>query len=310
MPGFLNTVQTMARGLLVWVTLSQCRQDRTIPASDPASAEIIRIPVVVHVLYSRIDFNVSDAKITSQIVVLNQDFRNRNPDRSRIPEEFAGLAADTGIEFELAKVDPQGHPTTGITRTFSPVDGFAGRDLTGRVPVEDLPLYFTGKGGHDAWPTDRYLNIWVAELSDREGNLALAGYAHFPGSDARIDGVVIDPRVFGTLPPLASEHSGGRTATHEIGHWLNLLHLYDGTGQCRDADLVPDTPPTSEPYTGTPSYPQQSCGTGSMFMNFMELVDDGAMHLFTKGQRDRMRAVFAPAGGRHALYRSVRAAGN
>jgi hypothetical protein len=166
--------------------------------------------------------------------------------------------------------------------------------------VEALKLYFTEKGGRDAWPTDHYLNIWVADLSDRRGGLALAGYAHMPGADSRIDGVVIDPRAFGTLPPLVDEHRLGRTATHEVGHWLNLLHIF-ANQDCQSADGVDDTPAAAGPYTGSPAYPQQSCGQSSMFMNFMDWVDDGSMYLFTKGQRERMRAVFAEGGGRHTL---------
>ncbi len=294
--------------LLLW--LAGCRQEVPVlpPAgpthTGPASDEIIRIPVVVHVLYSREAFNISDAKIASQLAVLNQDYRKRNADRDKTPAEFAPLAADAGIEFYLATRDPQGNPTTGITRLRTTVDGWNGKTPGNQQPVEALPLYFTAKGGRDAWPTERYLNVWVAELSDRRGELGVAGYAQVPGADPRIDGVVIDPRAFGTLPPLADAHRLGRTATHEVGHWLNLLHVF-ANENCVSADGVNDTPAAAGPYTGSPAYPQYSCGQSSMFMNFMDWVNDESMYLFTQGQRERMRAVFAEGGVRHTLYQPI-----
>ena len=210
--------------------------------------------------------------------------------------------ADVGIEFELATIDPAGQPTNGITRTASNVNGWDGIASPERS-VEDRALYFTTKGGHDAWPTDRYLNIWVAELSNRFGELGLAGYAQLPGqSDPRIDGIVVDPRVFGTLSPLAEGHTLGRTTTHEIGHWLNLKHIFGVDANCLSLHEVEDTPPAANAYNGKPTFPQISCGTNSMFMNFMDLVHDDAMFMFTNGQRSRMRSVFLEGGPRRALY--------
>lgn len=289
-----------------FVLFVSCQSGKEV--SDPVvpGEEIIRIPVVVHVVYDRDEFNISDEKIASQIAVLNQDFRKKNPDQTATPAEFAPLVADVGIEFELATIDPDGKPTRGITRTRSAVDGWDGKVLGVEKPVEDLKLYFTRQGGRDAWPADRYLNIWVAELSGRTGKPALAGYAQFPGGDARLDGVVIDPRVFGTQPPLMAEHHLGRTATHEIGHWLNLIHIFANSGHCQSDDLVDDTPVASAAYKGKPSYPQHSCGQSNMFMNFMDHVDDDAMYMFTLGQKARMRAVLSPGGKRAALYASIK----
>lgn len=294
-----------------WVFLTlcgltlQCTDSEPVPSNIPES-EVIRIPVVVHILYSSPLFNISDEKIRSQIEVLNQDFRKKNVDWIKTPEEFRDRVADVGIEFELATIDPFGKSTNGITRTYTDVDGWAGVSFPDR-PVEDRALYFTEKGGHDAWPTNRYLNIWVAELSNRFGDLGLAGYAQLPGqTDYRIDGVVIDPRVFGTLPPLAQGHLLGRTATHEIGHWLNLKHIFGVDANCGSLDEVDDTPPAANRYEGNPTFPQVSCGVNSMFMNFMDLVHDDAMYMFTKGQRGRMRKQFNEGGARRALYLNSR----
>ncbi|MFC5409401.1 zinc metalloprotease [Larkinella bovis] len=303
---FSRKVARAACFLLVVRLFMGCQPEN--PVSDPVvpGEEIIRIPVVVHVLYNKDEFNISDEKIASQLAVLNQDFRKKNPDHTATPAEFAHLVADVGIEFYLATKDPDGKPTSGITRTRSTVDGWDGKTPGAQQPIDDLALYFTSQGGHDAWPADRYLNIWVAELSNRNGELALAGYAQFPGGDARLDGVVVDPRVFGTLPPLVEEHRLGRTTTHEIGHWLNLIHIFANSGNCQSTDQVDDTPAASGPYTGKPTYPQYACGQSSLFMNFMDNVDDEAMYMFTSGQKARMRAVFAPGGGREALYKALK----
>ncbi|WP_224997115.1 zinc metalloprotease [Cesiribacter sp. SM1] len=290
--------------LFLQVLFAACNKSEPTPTPEITEDEIIQIPVVVHVIYDLEIFNISDEKIASQVAVLNHDFRKRNPDHLNTPQEFLPLVADVGIEFKLASTDPNGQPTNGITRTQSKVDGFQGHDPG--LPVEALKLYFTEQGGHDAWPTDQYLNIWVAEMTDRHGNLGLAGYAQAPGADPRIDGVVIDPRAFGTLPPLAEGNGLGRTATHEIGHWLNLLHTYGNPQEaCQSTDFVEDTPTTTGPHHGSPSYPQYSCGKSSMFMNFMDLVDDEAMYMFTQGQRTRMRAVFARKGKRYRMYQNI-----
>ncbi len=289
------------RLMLLVLMFTGCSEEDVIPPRV-SEAEVIYIPVVVHVVYSDPVYNISNEKINSQIQVLNEDFNLRNEDRHLIPAEFKSLAANIGIEFRLATVDPTGMPISGITRTFSQVSGWDGV-LHPDSSIEELKLFFTALGGQDAWPTDRYLNIWVSELSNRFGDLGMAGYAQLPGkTDPRIDGIVIDPRAFGTRVPLASGHRGGRTATHEVGHWLNLKHIFGVDSNCTSLDEVADTPAAAQAYQGTPTYPQISCGNSNMYMNFMDLVDDNAMHLFTLGQRERMRANFHLGGARRALY--------
>ncbi|WP_162555603.1 zinc metalloprotease [Reichenbachiella versicolor] len=293
--------------LVLAILLSSCSKDTEVkPTKIPAeipSNEIIRIPIVVHVVnYSPAPFEISDEKIKSQIEVLNQDYRRQNPDHTNAPSEFIDLVADVGIEFHLAEKDPEGNLTSGIVRTSSEVTGWDGKTIADETSFEDLKLYNTNQGGQDAWPRDQYLNIWIADLSDRHGNLVLAGYAQFPDCDPRIDGVVIDPRAFGTLPPIAPNLNYGRTATHEIGHWLSLLHIYGKDGDCEEGDMVDDTPVQLSQYTGNPTYPQSSCGSNDMFMNFMDRVYDESMIMFTKGQRERIRSIFNDGGSRRQLY--------
>jgi len=246
------------------------------PAARPG---VTRIPVVVHVVSNTAAQNISDAQIASQIDVLNRDFRRTNPDVSSTPAAFLPLATDSRVEFFLANVDPNGAPTNGITRRQTTVASFGSDDA----------VKSQATGGTNAWPADRYLNIWVCQLSG-----GLLGYAQFPGGPAANDGVVILHSAFGTVGTAAPPFHLGRTATHEIGHWLNLNHIWgdDGTG-CSGTDNVADTPNQGGPNTGTPTFPRVSCSNGpngDMFMNYMDYVDDPAMVMFSAGQVARMQA--------------------
>jgi pregnancy-associated plasma protein-A/putative peptidoglycan binding protein len=250
-----------------------------------------RIPVVVHVVHKTAEQNISDAQIRSQIRVLNRDFRKKNVDADQVPAPFKPAAADARIQFRLATRDVYGHRTTGITRKKTSVSSFSQND---RVKSSRT-------GGADPWPASRYLNIWVCQL---EG---LLGYAQFPGGPEATDGVVILYTAFGAGGAVKPPFDKGRTATHEIGHWLNLFHIWgdDGTG-CGGSDQVPDTPNQADENYGTPTFPQISCNNGpngDMFMNYMDYTDDAAMYLFTTGQARRMNATLD--GARKALFERV-----
>ena len=223
--------------------------------------------------------NITDAQIESQITVLTEDFRKNNGDVGTAPSVYQSLVADSRIEFALATTDPAGDPTNGIVRVKTKVDSF----------LDDDAVKSAATGGSDAWPADKYLNIWVCELGG-----GLLGYAQFPGGPAATDGVVILHTAFGTTGTAAAPFNKGRTATHEVGHWLNLRHIWgdDGTG-CAGSDLVADTPNQAGPNYGTPPFPTVSCNNGpngDMFMNYMDYVDDIAMVMFTTGQVTRMQA--------------------
>jgi pregnancy-associated plasma protein-A len=244
-----------------------------------ARTGVTRIPVVVHVVHRTSAQNISDAQIQSQIDVLNKDFRKTNSDTSKVPTPFQNLVADARIEFVLADRDPSGNSTNGITRRSTTVNEF----------VDDDRVKSASTGGTDAWPADRYLNIWVCQLGNN-----LLGYAQFPGGDPATDGVVILHSAFGTQGTAAPPFNLGRTTTHEIGHWLNLRHIWgdDGNG-CNGDDFVVDTPNQANENTGKPTFPQISCNNGpngDMFMNYMDYSDDDSMFMFTLGQVERMQA--------------------
>jgi len=254
---------------------------------------LITIPVVVHVLFHAGVQNISDAQIQTQLDVLNRDYRRLNPDTTKTPQFFSDVAADCGIEFVLAKADPKGNATSGIIRKHTDLGSF---DIDDRIK-------FTATGGDDAWDADGYLNIWVGNLSS-----GLLGYSSVPGAGKSKDGVVITYSAFGTMGAVTAPFNGGRTATHEIGHWLNLIHTWGDT-DC-GSDNVDDTPPQKAANRGCPGAVKITCGSGpygDMFMNYMDFTDDACMNMFTNGQRERMRALFAPGGVRNPLLNSVAA---
>ncbi len=248
---------------------------------------IITIPTVVHVLYNTNAQNISDAQIESQMQVLNDDFRRLNADASSTPSAFVGVAADAEIEFCLASIDPDGNPTTGITRTYTSTSAFSTNDA----------MKFSSTGGIDAWPTGDYLNVWVCNMSG-----GILGYAQFPGGNASTDGVVNLTTATGTTGNVSSPFDGGRTLTHEVGHWLNLRHIW-GDGGCSVDDFVSDTPTSDNPNYGC-STGHVSCSSTDMVQNYMDYSNDACMNLFTEGQKSRMRALFDAGGWRASLLTS------
>ncbi len=239
---------------------------------------LIRIPVVVHVIYNTLEQNISDTQIQSQINVLNADFRRFNADAASTPSAFVGVAADARLEFALAARDPNCKPTNGITRTSSSITGWVFTDESIKAAIS---------GGHDPWNVNKYLNIWVVNYMD--GTL---GYGTFPGMPNQ--GVVIHYRAFGNTGTAEAPYGLGHTATHEIGHWLNLYHIWgDDNGACSGSDNVSDTPNQANHNFGCPEYPHVSCSNGpngDMFMNYMDYTDDHCMNMFTAGQIARMDA--------------------
>ena len=282
--------------------IQQALQQKSSEGKQAQMAKVT-IPVVFHVLYNSPQQNISDEQIFSQLDVLNADFSRTNADASNTPSYFRDVASDTGIEFCLASIDPNGDPTTGITRTQTTRPSFS--SFTDNVK-------FSNQGGKDAWNKDEYLNIWICQI---EGNVI--GYATYPGttSPAR-DGVVLLYSSVGAPPTnnTAGRYNLGRTATHEVGHWLGLNHLWgagDGSDTCSDGDDgISDTPAQNKPTYGCPSGIVISCDNGpngNMWQNYMDYSDDACMNLFTKGQSNYMNAVISSA--RSTLFSSLACSG-
>lgn len=231
------------------------------------------IPVVFHVLYENADENILSNQIMSQLEVLNQDFNRSNSDADQTPSEFQNLAANCNISFCLAQRTPNNDITSGITYTSTDISSFS---------LYDNRIFHDSLGGKNIWDPSKYLNIYICDLTNA------LGFASFPGGNTSRDAVVINYDNLGTInvsPPF----NKGRTATHEVGHWLDLLHIWGG-GSCGN-DEVDDTPIQETENYGCPSHPSPSCSNaGDMFQNFMDYTNDECMNLFTNGQKNRMYA--------------------
>ncbi|UQD57280.1 zinc metalloprotease [Flavobacterium sp. K5-23] len=233
----------------------------------------IEIPVVVNVLYRTAAENISDAQIQSQIDVLNEDFNATNSDYNSVPALFSGVKANIGITFVLQNIVRKSTKTT----SWSTNDA----------------MKSSRKGIAPTSPTT-VLNMWSCNMGG-----GILGYAQFPGGSAATDGVVMDNNAFGRTGTVSGVYNLGRTATHEVGHWMNLRHIW-GDATC-GSDLVSDTPTHDTANYGVPAYPHYSTCTGTpveMTMNYMDYTDDRGMFMFTSGQKSRMDALFVSGGAR------------
>lgn len=242
---------------------------------DTSKAKIVTIKTVVNVVHNTDEQNISTAQIDSQIAAMNKDFRATNADRSQTPDPWRGLVSDARIQFKLVKV----------TRTRTSQTAFSHDDGVKR----------SNTGGIAPFDPKTHLNLWVCALSG-----GLLGYAQFPGGPVASDGVVINYRSFGTMGTAQAPFNKGRTATHEVGHYFNLRHIWGDTPDCSGSDMVADTPNSAGPNFGTPTFPVVTCNNGpngDMFMNYMDYVDDAVMVMFTSQQVLRMRTALETARG-------------
>ncbi len=261
--------------------------------------EVLTIPVVFHIIHQGEPIgegrNLAFERIEQQMATLNEDFRRANADASATPEVFLSVASDAQIEFVLAKQDPDGLPTNGVTRTL-------GSQVSYRFQEDDIlksEIY---------WPAEDYMNIYVSNL---EGFL---GWATFPFSNLAgideinnerlTDGIALDYEYVGNNPDAREFESIGRTATHEVGHFLGLKHIW-GDGGCEVDDFCSDTPLSSTSYQGEcPASEVVSCTSSDMYSNFLNYTDDACMNLFTTCQRERMRTVLTSSIRRKSLLTS------
>ena len=277
---------------------------------------IITIPVVVHVVHNGqaigIAPNITDAQVQSQITVLNQDYRKM----IGTPGYNTNLVgADTQIQFELAKQDPNGNPTNGIDRVSSCEPSWSDIDIEATLKPATI------------WDSASYMNMWSLKFTDN----TLLGYAQFPdgssldglpanGGGAATDGVVSSYDVFGSsdIDPtflLATPYDKGRTMSHEVGHWLGLLHIWgDGgnrktnTKDCTASDYCADTPQAGwENYNCDPTYDSCPLDAGKdMIDNYMDYTNDACMDIFTLNQKDRITTIINNAARRSSLKTSTK----
>lgn len=293
-------------------------------ASAKTTNTIYRIPVVFHVVYNTPDENLPDSVILNQIDVLNGAYRKKHADTGNLRNIFKPLSADAQIEFFLATVDPQGNPTNGIVRKQTTITEFGDFSsiITGSFDAFER-IKSDALGGSEQWDPKRYLNIWSADLSFPGFGIAVLGYATPPinplppnwpidaGTDELRDGVVIQYQTVGNNNPLAATVPGatlaGRTAVHEVGHYLGMRHIWgdaDGTPDSCTADGddgITDTPDQSTSSdisaSGCPSASQNTCGSGTpgdlpdLWENYMDYSPEPCQSMFTEGQAALMRSI-------------------
>lgn len=239
---------------------------------------VLEIPVVFNVLYKTAAENISLAQLQSQIDVLNNDFNAANSDYNTANNPYSGVRANVGIRFVLDQVVRKSTTKT----SWGTADAMKKSTKGGLNPIT---------------PTTK-LNIWVCTIGG-----GILGYAQFPGGASATDGVVLDGKYTGTTGTATYPYNLGRTATHEIGHWMNLRHIW-GDATC-GSDLVADTPTHDSANYGVPAVGHRSTCTGTpleMYMNYMDYTDDRGMYMFSNDQKSRILAIFN-VGGSRASFR-------
>jgi hypothetical protein len=257
-------------------------QSGELQKGSGSTAAFITIPVVMHVVYNTPEENISDAQIQSQIEVLNEDFNLQNADTRKVPSHFESVKANVGIKFVLAQV----------IRKYTSKSSFGTNNAVKKSVL----------GGSDAVDPSRNLNFWSCNLGQN-----LLGYAQFPGGNPNTDGVVVLYSAVGSRAKFSrgtyvNNYDLGRTATHEVGHWMNLRHIW-GDATCGN-DNVGDTPLHNTYNVGCPKADERSTCVGTpleMWMNYMDYTYDACMYMFSNGQKDRMLAVFSAGGPRAAF---------
>lgn len=263
-------------GLAIKMSEIETFTENAIKTGRLVNGKIV-IPVVVNVLYRTSAENISQAQIQSQIDILNNDFNALNSDFNQVPALFSGVKANVGISFELDQVVRK----STTKKSWGTNNAMKKTTQGGLAPIS---------------PTTK-LNIWVCTIGG-----GILGYAQFPGGSSSTDGVVIDSKYFGNTGTATYPFNLGRTATHEVGHWMNLRHIW-GDATCGN-DLVADTPIHNTANYGVPVYPHYSTCSGNpveMTMNYMDYTDDRGMYMFSSGQKSRMLAIFNSGGPRNSF---------
>lgn len=264
--------------------------------------EVLTIPIIVHIVHNGeavgVGQNISQAQVMSQIQVLNEDYRRTGAGANNHPS-----GADVEIEFAPAVVDPQGNPLPepGIHR----ING--GRPSWTRDDIQQTLKPNT------QWDPNRYFNMWTVTFGGDDTNLL--GYAQFPSlsglqgfqqneGSPQTDGVVIRANSFGRIGNVTPPYDRGRTATHEVGHWLGLRHIW-GDGDCSADDFCADTPNAAHPNYQCVAINSCPGEADDMIQNYMDYTPDDCMNIVTNDQKSRIRTVFMVSPRRKELTTST-----
>ena len=281
------------------------------------------IPIIFHIILNTQQINQlgGDAgiqlRIASQLKAINEDFTGVNSDSTGIPAAFKPVFAHTGIHFGLAHQKPDGTATPGYE--IIPISSLSS-DTSGieAGTYYNFPgAYYNANLTPISYSSDKYLNIWVINPQENHANTGLLGITTPPSfvnagwASANETGVLLNYGAFGVRTAPTQYYipgiTGGRTLTHELGHFFELAHVWGENDLCPsdpggDDDNIADTPPQADATYGNPSFPRydgcSSSGTnGIMFLNYMDYVNDNAMHMFTNGQANVMNNALATESG-------------
>ena len=253
--------------------MSPAAQARLLAAPD------VTVPVVMHIIHNGGSSNISDAQVADALRVINEDYSKTNRDTADVIPFFQPRYANIGFRLRLARLDPAGNCTTGITRTYSTDTNI------GDNRVKDLIK----------WDQGKYLNVWVCTSANGAG-----GYAYLPCSGGTVDGIVIRNAQFGSIGTSGGSNLAVRSMTHEIGHYFGLPHTWGGSNtpglpsNCGIDDGIADTPNTTGLQSGCNlafapcTDPQTNLPILANVQNYMDYAT--CTRMFTLGQRAVMRA--------------------
>ncbi|TVQ49434.1 MAG: T9SS C-terminal target domain-containing protein [Saprospirales bacterium] len=282
----LESIEANPRNLNIFHIQEKAIRDFLANKNFSIQRSEIIIPVVIHIVYRTDEQNISDLQVLDQLDILNRAFSKENKNLYTVPPQFRTLISNVGIQFCLARLDPDGKPTNGIIRKPTSVENIG----TKRADGIKVAVHFDEYGGSNSWDTERYLNIWVAEM---ESNIA--GSATFPNMAPypEADGIIMNYRYFGSIGTAiqSTPYDKGKTLIHEVGHYFNLFHPWGpGFGGCETDDFVDDTPLQEGPYFDCNPLDNFSCGSEDIVVNFMDYTEDACLAMFTNGQKERMLA--------------------
>ena len=274
------------------------RNTQQLSVQSTSDSVLLYIPVVFHIIYNTATttgndtFDLPNERLQQQIQILNNDFQRiaGSPGFNT-----SAIGANARIEFRFANRDPQGNLTNGIVRVNGQRNNW---ELGSDRDLKSI----------SCWPTDKYLNVWVVN------SITLLGWAQYPPAtngnpgtttDSSTDGVVVKYSSVGNAPAGFRPYHRGRTLTHEIGHYLGLIHVWGDQQDCNGDDFCADTPPQSGAVERCPLI-RNSCSSpnGDLIPNYMQYSDDTCMNMFTADQVLRMRRVLRNAPRRRSLLNS------